>query len=62
MAKKEDSAEESLTVAKQEAATKSALKQAMKEANQEDERQRSVIISGIADGFGCAEKKYYYVQ
>ena len=40
------------------APTKSALKQAMKEANQEDERQRSVIISGIAVGFNGGEKKY----
>ena len=83
VAKREDSAEESLTVAKREAPTTSALKlarfhlpttfflciwvmrarmttlkQAMKEANQEDERQRSVIISGIADGFNGNEKKY----
>ena len=58
VAKREDSAEESLIVAKQEAPTKSALKQAMKEANQEDERQRSVIISGITDGFSGGEKKY----
>ena len=58
VAKREDSAEESPIVAKQEAPTKSVLKQAMKEANQEDERQGSVIISGIADGFNGGEKKY----
>jgi len=57
VAKREDSPGESLTVAKQEAPTKSALKQAMKEANQEDERQRSVIISGMTADYGCGEKK-----
>ena len=52
VAKKGDSAVGSSTAEKQKAPTKSALKQAVKEANQDDERQRSVIISGLPRGFG----------